>query len=74
MRWSRDDSVEGGSDFVTHGGQKDGPRFHCCFRVEFGFFQLDNEVVGRAEEVLDELKKNLTEKMLQDLPLLHGWL
>ena len=42
--------------------------------VVFGFFQLANEVVGRADEVLDELKKNLTDKMLQDLPLLHGWL
>ena len=42
--------------------------------VVFGFFQLENEAVGRAEEVLEELKKNLTDKMLQDLPLLHGWL
>ena len=42
--------------------------------VVFGFFQLANEVVGRADEVLEELKKNLTDKMLQDLPLLHGWL
>ena len=38
----------------------------------FGFFQLDNEVVEKAEEVLEELKRNLTDKMLADLPLLHG--
>ena len=40
--------------------------------VVFGFFQLDNEVVEKAEEVLEELKRNLTDKMLADLPLLHG--
>ena len=40
--------------------------------VVFGFFQLDNEVAGRAEEMLEELKRNLTDKMLDDLPLLHG--
>ena len=38
----------------------------------FGFFQLDNEVVEKAEEMLEELKRNLTDKMLADLPLLHG--
>ena len=40
--------------------------------VVFGFFQLDNEVVSKAEEVLEELQRNLTQKMLPDLPLLHG--
>ena len=39
----------------------------------FGFFQLENALVGKlAEEVLDDLKRNLTDKMLPDLPLLHG--
>jgi len=42
--------------------------------VVFGFFQLENALVGKlAEEVLDDLKRNLTDKMLPDLPLLHGF-
>ena len=39
--------------------------------VVFGFFQLDNEVVSKAEEVLEELQRNLTQKMLPDLPEEH---
>ena len=38
--------------------------------VVFGFLQLDNS--GQAAEVLEELQRNLTDKMIADLPLLHG--
>ena len=40
--------------------------------VVFGFLQLDNMGGGQAAEVLEELKRNLTDKMIADLPLLHG--
>ena len=40
--------------------------------VVFGFFQLDNMGGGQAAEVLEELQRNLTDKMIADLPLLHG--
>ena len=40
--------------------------------VVFGFLQLDNMGGGRAAEVLEELQRNLTDKMIADLPLLHG--
>ena len=40
--------------------------------VVFGFLQLDNMGGGQAAEVLEELQRNLTDKMIADLPLLHG--
>ena len=40
--------------------------------VVFGFLQLDNIGGGQAAEVLEELQRNLTDKMIADLPLLHG--
>ena len=40
--------------------------------VVFGFLQLNNMGGGQAAEVLEELQRNLTDKMIADLPLLHG--